>query len=192
MISPCFEGCVESLDQRWGPRATDEVWWRDSNPTDLAPNLGGVTLFTRAATGDPCDAEDVADGAQSDATAFYAERPANEQTVHFRRALDLEDIPHDSATYECGIHTYRHFRRALRDFLPWVVTKFGALPARRFSFRSAASRFTAWDWTFTASRERAPEFLDLRDASRKGFAVTGTGPVEVLTAPCSGRTSASS
>lgn len=187
-LSPCFEGRVENLDDRWGPRATDEVWWRDSNPTDLAPNLAGVRIFTRVATGDPCDGDDLVDATESDITALTIEADAREQADNFRRALTAAGVGHDSATYDCGIHTYRYFERALREFLPWVLARYGSQPPAAFSYRSAAPRVTVWDWTFAASSRRAPEFLDVRSASGRGLTVSGTGTTRVTTgrsfAPC--------
>ena len=182
-LSPCFEGRVENLDDRWGPRATDEVWWRDSNPTDLAPNLQGVRLFTRVGTGTPCDEQDLVQAAQSDPTALTAEGDSREEAASFRSALDEQRIAHDSATFDCGIHTYRHFGRALEEFLPWLMEQYGAKAPRAFAYRSAASAFAVWGWRFAASPDRAPEFLDVRDVSGNGFRMTGTGPVEVVTAP---------
>lgn len=167
-LQACYEGRVESLEQRWGPRALDELWWRDSNPTDLAANLRGVDVFTRVGTGAICDTQDVADAAANDVTALTAERDAYEQHQAFVAALEAAGVPSDSVVAACGIHTYRHIGRALQAFLPWVTQRFGTAPPRAFTYRSAAPAAHVWDWTFTPSVTRAPEFLDVRDASERG------------------------
>lgn len=43
----------------WGYPVTDEVWWRDANPADLAANLRGIALYVSVGNGQPCDTEDV-------------------------------------------------------------------------------------------------------------------------------------
>jgi S-formylglutathione hydrolase FrmB len=70
----------------WGEPAKDEVWFHSGNPTDLASNLGGVSLYVAAGNGQPCDEEDAEllasspEGAAFGSLETTAHRQANSST----------------------------------------------------------------------------------------------------------------
>jgi hypothetical protein len=73
--------------------------------------------------------------------------------------------------------------RALRPFWDVMAESFGRASPRTFDFRSAAADFEAWGWVFRADQKRAPEFLEVRDASASGVTLAGSGTVTVVTPP---------
>lgn len=175
----------------WGYPAVDEVWWRDANPADLASNLRGMTLYVAAPNGQPCDAEDVR-GLTEDqqksppgtAPVFQLSAPyEGTSSRSFVRVLEREGISHTANVDDCGLHSWRYWDRDLHAFWPLMQDAFGTPPADAFDHRRAAASFTAWGWTFDADPDRAPEFLDVRQASRTGLMLTGSGLTTVTTAP---------
>lgn len=174
----------------WGYPATDEVWWRDANPADLAANLRGMALYVGAGNGQPCDAEDVRglpepqqDTPPGTAPVFQLSGPYEATSSRsLVRALQRERVPHTADTERCGLHSWRYWNRQLHDFWPIMEHAFGVAPPGAFDHRRAAAGFTAWGWTFAADPDRAPEFLDIRGAAPTGVTLTGSGLTTVTTA----------
>jgi S-formylglutathione hydrolase FrmB len=164
-----------------GDPVTGDVYWHNANPTDLAENLGGMSVYVAAGTGVPCNARDVQD---LSVTPLNALEPEMNLVSHsFDRALSRAGVPHTSDFYGCGIHWYTYFQRDLHAFWPQMVKAFGSAPPAAFDFRSADPTFTAWGWSFTADPKRAAEFLDIHNASSAGLTLTGSGTEHVTTAP---------
>jgi hypothetical protein len=69
------------------------------------------------------------------------------------------------------------------NFWPQMLGAFGRAAPQAFDFRGADHTLAARGWTFTADPRRAPEFLDVADASSHGVGLTGSGLTTVTTAP---------
>ena len=166
----------------WGDPVVDELGWHEGNPSDLAGNLGGVSIYHSTGTGVPT-AEDV----PPLPTASAIEAIVHDQNDGFHSALTAAGIPHTYVVRH-GVHHSRHWARDLRS---WWSTQgeraLGSAPWSSFDFRSSAASFSAWGWRFSADPSRAGEFLDVRDATRWGVTLTGTGLTTVVTAPLFGR-----
>ncbi|MFI9503983.1 alpha/beta hydrolase-fold protein [Nocardia sp. NPDC052566] len=171
----------------FGPLPSDEVWWRNANPPDLAPNFRGMSLFVTTGNGVPCDARDVADLAQPQEGPFTQPFQLTEPVVAqgsrgLLHGLDQARVPYRGGTDRCGMHTWRYWEQFLYEFWPQLADAFGTAKPRTFDYRRVDPEFSVWDWTFRADPARAPEFLDIRTADSTGLTLTGSGAQQVTTA----------
>jgi len=162
----------------WGDPVTQRVVWRDNTATPMAENLKGTPLFLASGTGDP---------GPYDASAPYTD-PTEYEVWHmnqdFVAALDAAGIPHTDDFYGPGHHSWPYWLDDLSKFLVWLQPKIGApVPApSAFSFHTARPRLSAWNWSFDAQRD-VVENTYLHNVSKGGFSVTGSGGLNVVTAP---------
>ena len=162
-----------------GDRVRDAWHWHAHNPTDLATNFRGMGIYLMAGNGQPCGPGDV----QDDSLLAAAEPAALEDARYFDRALTAEGIAHVFDPQPCGLHNMATATRGLHAFWPLMVQSFGRRPPRSFDFRSMDPDLEVWDWTFRADGARAPEFLEIRDASADGLTLVGSGTQTVVTGP---------
>lgn len=163
-----------------GDPITDDIWWHNDNPPDLAPNFGGITTYAAAGNGQPCDLQDV----ETMVIPFADVEPAaHGGTQDWDAALTAAGVPHTTDLYGCGIHWWRYWQRDLHVFWPIMLDAFGTPAPKSFSYRRADPDFTVWDWSFKADAGRAAEFLDLSHVSKGGLTLTGSGTETVTTAP---------
>src|SRR5207244_956658 len=97
---------------------------------------------------------------------------------------DAARIPHTTDFYGPGTHSWPYWERELQRFVDWLrptLTDPAPAPAH-FSVRSARPTFSAWGWNF-APRRKIGEFTYLADVGADGLTATGSGRLEVLTAP---------
>src|SRR3954447_4895261 len=99
----------QTPDSIWGPRATDEVYWRAHNPWDLAGNLRGMTLSVRTGNGH-------GDDGSTDAI----ETGVHDMSVSLHRRLDALGIPHVWDDYGNGTHSWPYWQRDLKLELPRI------------------------------------------------------------------------
>ncbi len=162
-------------DVVYGPRDTQQVRQRGSNPVDLAPNLRGLQLTLRTGNGQaggplgggPDGVETVVHGANV--------------TLHQR--LRSLGIPHLWDDYGPGAHTWPYWRRDLQRTLPRLLAAFRKAdgPPARFTYRATAPRYRVYGWRVAVKRP-ALEFSELRSHARSGFSLTGSGTARVVTA----------
>lgn len=162
----------------WGDIATQRVNWEDNNPQYLAENLAGVPLWLSCGNGQP---------GPYDGSAPYTDPVESEvwtMNQRFVEALDANGIPHTDDFYGPGHHSWPYWSREFVKFLAWLKPRLRVqVPApASFSMRSARPAFSAWDWQFRAFHD-VREFAYIDDVSSRGFAVTGSGDLMVLTAP---------
>lgn len=179
----------------WGDPVTQQVIWRDNDPTYLAENLAGTPLFLASGNGQPGPYDTLAVPGASDpggalsADGDLAGAAATEAVVWqmneaFVRALEATGVAHTDDFYGAGTHSWPYWTRDLSHFLVWLAP-YLADPApapARFSVRSADASFSAWGWRFAAKRD-VREFVYLHDVSRRGLIATGSGSLSVSTAP---------
>jgi S-formylglutathione hydrolase FrmB len=161
----------------WGDFATELVNWNDNDPTYLAENLEGTALWLSCGTGEP---------GPYDADAQYTDPVEAEvwkMNQEFVKALDAKGIGHTDDFYGPGHHSWPYWTRELGLFLTWLEPRLRVQvdAPLAFSLRSARSEFAAWDWRFHAFHD-VREFVYLEDVSAHGFAVTGSGDLDVTTA----------
>jgi S-formylglutathione hydrolase FrmB len=165
----------------WGNPVTDEVGWHATNPTDLATNLRGISLYAAAGDGEPGDPE-LASGDPTTLLGASEEAIIRRQNETFDQALTAAGIQHTYVTHG-GTHYGAYWVQELHDWVPTMRALF-AHPApdpSAFDYRSADSVFSVWGWTFRADPARAKEFLDITGASATGITLRGSGRTEVET-----------
>jgi S-formylglutathione hydrolase FrmB len=164
-------------DAIWGPRATDEVYWRAHNPADLAGNLAGMVLAVRTGNGQrgPYD--------QNGTPFDPIEEGVHEMSVSFHQQLDAAKVPHLWDDYGPGTHSWPYWHRDLQRDLPRFMRTFAhpPRPPSPFSFRSADPAFSIYGWRVSVKRPAAEEFADLERARPRGFTLRASGNAQVVT-----------
>jgi S-formylglutathione hydrolase FrmB len=160
----------------WGDFATQQVVWRDNTGTPMAENLRGTPLFLASGNGSPGPYD--SDAPYVDPTEYEV----NRMNAALVSALDAEKIPYTADFYGAGHHSWPYWMRDLGEFLRWLKPRVGANdPAPSpFSFHLARDRFSVWGWDFVAHRA-ARENTYLRDVTRRGLTVIGSGTLDVTT-----------
>jgi len=171
-----------------GNPLTDEVWYRDLNPIDLAANTLGTDLYV-ASGSVPCDAQDLRDIAHpvSRSPGAIVYQPL--EVAIYVGSLDAsQKLAAGGASvttdFGCGIHSWRYWERDVHRFWDFMFASFAKLEPETFDHKRAIPRFSAFGWTFEADPERAPEFLNVTGASCSGVGLSGSGTTTVTTAPC--------
>jgi S-formylglutathione hydrolase FrmB len=180
--SPEFQGAQP--DAIYGPRATQEIRWHGHNPTDLASNLRGMDLQVRTANGVPNPALGE-DPTSADTASCVVEGGVHMASIDFNDALDALQIPHFWKDYGPGCHTQKNFIRELTDTFD-VFAKDFAHPApapTTFDYMSIEPSFHVWGWTVRTDPKRALEWLRMKNVSRHGLTLTGSGTTTVTTPP---------
>ena len=169
------DGCI------WGDPLTQDVLWRDHDPTELARNLSALSLYLASGDGRPGRYDSA-----PNLGAMGIEGGVFLMTDAFDKALTAARVAHTTNLYGPGTHSWPYWMDDLQAFVPRMQAAFAhapaAPPAVAFSYVSAASTFSVWDWTFTPHRDAA-ELTYLRDVSARGLSVSGSGLLSVVTAP---------
>ena len=159
---------------------TGEVWFHNSNPIDLTTNIRDRSVYAGVGTGVPCSPGEVAEYGD---VYIAAEPTLREQLTRYVPALADAGVEKTIEFRDCGIHSFRYFEQYLHNFWAVMVEAFDRTPPASFDYRNADQELSVWDWTFTADPSRAPEFLEIADASASGVTLTGSGVETVMTAP---------
>lgn len=164
-----------------GDRVQDAIDWHNHDPTELASNLRDVRLYLSAGNGVPCP-----DDATAPPSLLISVEPGIlKMTQDFDSALSAADVRHTTELSPCGVHNLQSSQRHLAAFWPQMLEAFAHPPPdpARFDLRTADRDFSVWGWAFHADPNRAAEFLEVREASRAGVLLTGSGTETVVTAP---------
>jgi S-formylglutathione hydrolase FrmB len=161
----------------FGPRASQEVRWRAHNPWDLAENLRRLPLVLRTGNGLP-------GGEHGSGAADAIEELVHRENLSTHERLLALGIGHVWDDYGPGQHEWPYWADGLRRTLPWLMEQFArprAVP-EVVTHTAAEPRYRAWGWRVRVRRATL-EFSTLRDASRAGFSLTGSGDAVVTTPP---------
>jgi S-formylglutathione hydrolase FrmB len=160
----------------FGPRLTQEVRWRASNPIDLAGNLAHTWVSLATGNGD-------AGGPDGAANPDGTESIVHDENVTLHEALTAMGIKHVWRDYGAGGHVWFYWKRELRLVLPHLLRVLQAprpVP-QQFSQWAVEPSYTAWGWSVRLNRPvLEPSTLT---ASRTGFTLRGSGSAAVTTAP---------
>ncbi|MFA5786126.1 MAG: alpha/beta hydrolase family protein [Actinomycetota bacterium] len=169
-------------DSVWGPRATEEVRWRDYNPWDLAGNLAGLQLTLRTGNGMPGGPYDQT--GQVDPVTTGLEAGVYQQNVSFHQRLVSIGLPHVWDDYGPGTHTWPYWVRDLKQTLPDLMKAFAnpPKPPVPFTYTTAEPAYSVYGWSVSMHRT-AMEFSHLRAVQPSGFELAGSGSADVVTAP---------
>lgn len=158
----------------FGPRLTQEVRWRASNPIDLAANLRRTWVSLATGDGSP--------GGPDGGGVDPLERVVHEENVALHQRLTELGIPHGWDDYGPGGHVWFYWQRELRDVLPpllRVLRRARPVPTSVTHWAVEPS-YDVWGWSV---RLRRPvlEASELVDAGVRGFVLRGTGTAVVTT-----------
>jgi S-formylglutathione hydrolase FrmB len=165
----------------WGNPSTDRIAWRAVDPTYLAPNLAGVSLYLASGNGRPGEATLGTPPGYSATEALIWQ-----MNRRFAAALRAAHVSFTSSFYGPGAHSWPYWLRDLRDFLPLMERAFGrpppAPPQVAFNYRTADRTAEIWSWRFAIHHPRR-DFTYLTEVSERGLTITGQGRLSVTTAP---------
>jgi S-formylglutathione hydrolase FrmB len=179
---PFIDGALMAPADVFEPVCGQSVWClRAHDPVDLASNLRGLPLFLSAGSGKrgPLDrAYAIADG--------QLEASIHQTLVSMATALRGAHIPAEVDDYGPGTHTWPYFERELHRALPMLLAAFAKPPAApsNWSYRTADSSAGVWGYSIAVTRTAGTDgYTDLTGVAPRGFTVSGTGTVTVITAP---------
>jgi S-formylglutathione hydrolase FrmB len=187
-LGPIGQGIVANLPDRkppdnciWGDPVTQSVVWRDHDPTELAGNLRGISLFLASGNGLPGTFDNPA---RPNPGSTLTEQGIWQMNQAFDRALAQAGIAHVTDFYGNGTHDWPYWLRDLRTFLPQLETTFAAKPSSlpMFDFETARAPFSIQDWMFTPHRD-VTEMTYLTKVGPLGLDARGSGTLHVDTAP---------
>jgi S-formylglutathione hydrolase FrmB len=169
----------DSPDAIWGPRTSDEVYWRAHNPWDLAANLAGMQLALRTGNGQPGPHDPP--GRPADGLEYGV----HEMSASVHNRLEELGIPHVWDDYGAGTHSWAYWNQDLEADLPRFLAAFAfpPPPPLRVTYTSADPEFAVWGWRVAIKRDAVEQFATLVDAGRWGFVLRGSGTATVVTPP---------
>jgi diacylglycerol O-acyltransferase/trehalose O-mycolyltransferase len=178
--NPAFTGGLPD-NCIFGDPFTEQIHWEAVDPTYLAANLKPVALWLASGNGLPGPYDTVG---PAEAAAGAVELDIWDMNQGFVAALNQAGVAHTDFFYGPGTHSWPYWDRDLTDFLPFLTKQWAAPTAtpKTFNFRSEATRFSVWGWSFSTNRSVA-EFTYLSNVNRSGLSATGSGTLTVTTAP---------
>jgi diacylglycerol O-acyltransferase/trehalose O-mycolyltransferase len=168
----------------WGDTVTQGVRWHAGDPTYLAPNLEGMSLFVASGNGQP-GVYDTA-GSTSTEEDGLIESLVYDMNEGFVSALSVAGITYTKYFYGAGTHSWGYWLRDLAHFLPQMWSVFAhpqaaATSAVPFAFRTVDTSFSIRGYRFSVDHV-AETFTYLSNVSPDGLSVVGTGTLSVETA----------
>ena len=165
-------------DAIFGPRDQYPLNWRAHDPGTLVTNLRGkdIHLWTGDGMQGPLDP------GPPDAPPDQIEIITFGATRLFHGHLDDARIPHTYDYYGPGTHSWPYWARDLREYLPFMMERFAnpPPPPRAISYLSYDDHWQHYGWRVALQRD-ARDYSELHYASRRGFALRGTGVATVTT-----------
>lgn len=157
----------------FGRYSDDPMRWRARSPVDLAENLQHLTVVLRTGNGRPGS-----DNPRVDILELGV-HPTMEALHERLDELNIENVWED---YGPAAHNFTHWKRSLEKTLPIVMETFAHPPARpeAITFVAAEPEFSIYEWRVKRS-DAALAFVTLKNASRQGFELSGTGEAVVTT-----------
>jgi S-formylglutathione hydrolase FrmB len=153
---------------------------RNNNPPDIAPGLRGMEVFVTTGNETPCGPDEALAETRGEVSPGF-EALALYMNRVFEDSLQRWRIPHAYVEKPCGMHSYISWQKDIRAFFPRLEASWGRPAATTFDYRRADSRFSVWGWSLRADPKRAPEFLEVFGAGRKGLTLHGSGLERVQT-----------
>lgn len=167
-----FEAATgQDREALFGDPDAQEFYWSGHNPTELAPNLRSTRLYVAAGDGVPNPASpDELDNFFGQLAEAELGRHAAEFVSAARDAgADVTYAPHR------GIHDWPYWRTDLANAIDWSFFERPPSPARRWSYRTVATRGEIWGLRFRF--EQPPATVE--NFVREGRVLRGEGVGEV-------------
>ena len=169
---PLYQSLIQEC--KWGDPATDEVVWRDNDPTETPANLRGVSLFIRS--GDGTSGPHDPPGGGTDVIESVV-KMMNDAFVAALAGAGVGDV---DVSFGPGTHTWPYWQDDLAEFTGWLRPRLGGPVSRphRIKVESAHEDVDAWGWGFATHRE-VREFLYVEITGKRRLRLTGSGRVDV-------------
>jgi S-formylglutathione hydrolase FrmB len=166
-------------DAMFGSRVTDEINWQGHDPTDLATNLRGMSLWLYTATGLPGPY----DPTPPNPEAMGIEALTHVSTLSFYYRAEQLGIPVHLDDYVYGTHSWPYWTRDLQEYVGPLMKIFAHPPAppSRTSYQSVDQSWSQWGWSVSLQRPEAQQWSYLTDGRPAGFTLQGTGTARVVT-----------
>jgi S-formylglutathione hydrolase FrmB len=183
----------------FGNPVTNEINWQAHDPVTLVENLTGMKVYLYTGNGlpgpfDKSSAAATTSGARLPpaaaipyppgiAPAMAVEALAHLQTTALNRHATQLGLDLHLLDYGAGTHSFAYWTRDLRWFLPHMMRAFASAPNRpaAITYLSADKSWRQWGWSASFTRSAQREFSQLKQASRHGFVLYGTGSAVVTT-----------
>jgi S-formylglutathione hydrolase FrmB len=188
----------------FGDPTADQSYYRGRMPRDLARNAHAVRVHDGHATQSL-----VVRGFSNDAVprqaSDFADPPGYFGAQAFEAIVLASNIEMNQAFADAGVQQHYERHPGIHSDAYWNPWLRGQLEAQyaamrhpdgggdppplptAFDYRSNASRFAVWGWTFTVNRT-ASEFIDLTDVTCQALTVRGTGDIRIVPpASCAAR-----
>lgn len=176
--APPKEGCNSGGDAT-GARVNNGWFFHGNDASSLAVNLRGLGVYFSSGNGTPCGPQD----ARDPVLLFWSEPGIRQLNEELDAALTAAGVEHTFDRLPCGSHNMVTAEAGLHAFWGVMTKAFGRAEPQRFDYRSVFADATAWGWTFRADARRAPEFVEVRGASKDGLTLIGSGTETVVTPP---------
>ena len=160
----------------FGPRLTQEIRWRASNPIDLAGNLAHTWLSIATGNGDP-------GGPGGEANADPVEHIVHGENVELHDALTALHIRHIWRDYGAGAHVWFYWKRELKLVLPGMLRALQTPrpTPKQFTHWAVEPSYQAWGWQVRLNRPVLEASTLTVDGT--SFALSGSGAATVTTPP---------
>jgi S-formylglutathione hydrolase FrmB len=165
-------------DTFFGNQGTDGINWAAHDPATLAENLRSTKMYMYWGNGQ--------NGPYDSPTSFGGgngiEELINSDNQDFQARIQSLGIPAYFDPYGNGTHSWPYWTRDLKWSIGSIASDF-AHPApapRRVTYTSADGAYSVYGWSVAVHRT-AREFSTLENASKRGFALAGSGSGIVLT-----------
>ncbi|MCW2544132.1 MAG: hypothetical protein JWM40_1684, partial [Frankiales bacterium] len=158
----------------FGPRATEQIRWRASNPVDLAANLGSTWVSLSYGNGIT---------SQGGLPVDPIEVAVHDCNVTLHKALAAAGVAHVVDAYGAGNHSWPYWTRDLALALPRLMSVFAEnrpAPTTLTHYSSTSTRYDVFGWSVRLTRP-VLETSYLQNADRYGFALRGSGSAVVTT-----------
>ncbi|MCW2722872.1 alpha/beta hydrolase-fold protein, partial [Pseudonocardia sp.] len=177
-------------DQGYGTGVTDEIWWRNYDPSQIATNLAGFGGKLLLSYGDACLS--TASLATEDCRTYPPVRNPAAATIEAllvaNNHVAVKDLPAKTIPAQFiqlpGVHGANNHRVYADYIVPSANDLFSRkiVDPRSFSYRTVIPHFAVWGYDVSVERQD-DEFLSLGAARADGssFTLTGTGTVRLRT-----------
>jgi enterochelin esterase-like enzyme len=192
-LTTVLNGLGYLRDQGYGTAVTDEIWWHQYNPKDIASNIRGTNIKFFLSRGDAClklssltapDCQGQYSPLRS-ATGSLVEQMLQRNTIIGVNDLPTKGIPFEAVELP-GIHGSNNHRVFADYIVPQANATFASAVAQpqEFAYRAVLPRFSVWGYDVSVKRPN-DEFLSLTGVRMDGrsMTITGSGMVDVMTPP---------
>jgi hypothetical protein len=165
-------------DTFFGDQTTDGINWAAHDPATLAENLRSTRMYMYWGNGmdGPYDTPGSFGGANG------IEELINSDNQDFQARIQSLGIAAYFDPYGNGTHSWPYWKRDLQWSIGPIMADFAhpaPMPAA-ITYTSADDAYSVYGWSVTTHRT-AREFSTLENASKRGFALAGSGSASVLT-----------